>query len=89
MEFSKIQPIIEELDKLRAEVDAVDARLAPLIAKRFEIVRKIGALKRANGIAAVDGVRETEILRSVIECGDEVAEVYRRIFDIAHRIQKR
>lgn len=51
----------EELDGLRAAVDAADAALMDAVAQRLAAVRAIGAWKRSHGVAAVDGAREASL----------------------------
>ena len=43
---------------LRAELDAVDAQFVSLLAARFAITDRIGALKATHGVAAADPARE-------------------------------
>lgn len=49
------------LDLLRSEIDRIDAEIVALIADRFVASRKIGALKAANGLEAVDVQREVQV----------------------------
>jgi chorismate mutase/prephenate dehydrogenase len=51
-----------KLDALRKELDEHDRKLVELIARRMEIVRKIGAVKRASGAPTFDRGREREVL---------------------------
>lgn len=47
-----------ELQSLRNEVDAVDAQIVDLLARRFRITAQIGQLKAAHALNAVDPARE-------------------------------
>ena len=42
-----------ELEKMRLEIDKIDSEIVQLFAKRFEVVKQIGALKRKNGVEIV------------------------------------
>ncbi len=50
------------LDKLRAELSTIDRQLVELIAKRQQVVGKIGANKLSTGRATRDFEREKEVL---------------------------
>src|SRR3954471_1783031 len=55
----------------RGELDALDAQLVSLLAARFAVTRRIGALKAAHGVAAADPAREqAQLERLVSQSGD-------------------
>lgn len=54
------------LTELRDEIDATDRQVFSLIARRMAIVREIGAVKRAQGRAIADPVREA-LLKSKLK----------------------
>lgn len=47
------QDIPEELVGYRAEIDALDAELVDVLARRFEVVRNVGVLKAKEGLSVV------------------------------------
>lgn len=49
-----------ELVNLRQEIDAIDARIVALIGERFVCTDKVGHLKSAHQLPAVDTVREAQ-----------------------------
>lgn len=51
-----------KLEKLRLKIDAIDATLVRLLAKRMRVVGRIGKLKQREGIAALDNVRWAQVL---------------------------
>lgn len=57
--------IPEELKIKRQQLDHLDLQIVDLLAKRFEITQKVGEVKAAYGLEALDGKRETEKLRSL------------------------
>ena len=51
---------MNKLDDLRGQIDAIDAELLPLLAKRFEIIQTVGTYKQQAGLEAnVPQRRET------------------------------
>ena len=50
-------PVVE-LEQLRREIDALDARIVALLAERFACTEKVGHLKRAYQLPAMDETRE-------------------------------
>jgi chorismate mutase/prephenate dehydratase len=55
----------KKLAGLRREIDAVDAKLLALLARRAAVVRAVGELKGGKGIYRAE--REAQILRRVVE----------------------
>lgn len=54
-----------ELQKLRRSIDQIDKKIVMLIAKRFLIVKKIGKVKKENGMKIRDKEREKEVIRNL------------------------
>lgn len=54
-----------ELIKLRRNIDEIDKNIVMLIAKRLLIVRKIGKLKKENGMKIMDKEREKEVIMNL------------------------
>lgn len=55
-------PTDDELDRLRAAMDVCNRRLATVLHERARLVRRIGVLKAARGLPAVDPTREAAML---------------------------
>ena len=53
----------DDLQKLRVEIDGVDKALVEVLAKRFEISRRIGQCKKEQGLPPRDERREREMLQ--------------------------
>jgi chorismate mutase/prephenate dehydratase len=74
---------VEEIEKLRREIDALDDQLLGLINRRAELARRIGELKA--GAPAYRPERETGILRRIAERNpgplpaERVAAVFREL----------
>jgi chorismate mutase len=50
------------LAALREELSALDAELVELLARRVALARRIGAEKRASGLATLDTRREAQVV---------------------------
>lgn len=48
----------KELAELRKEIDSIDKELLGLLVERFSVTRRIGELKKREGMAAEDPDRE-------------------------------
>jgi len=62
--------VIEELLRLRASIDNMDAALVHLLAERFKVTQQVGELKAAHGLPPADPAREAqqiERLRALAE----------------------
>ena len=56
----------KDLRRLRADVTAVDSRLARLLGRRFTLVRKIGRLKKQLSLGVLDPTTEKVVIRSFV-----------------------
>ena len=54
-----------DLNNLRSGIESVDEEILELLAKRFEIVKKIGVLKKIVGQEALNPSRWEEVLDKV------------------------
>ena len=84
------------LGPLRDEIDAVDDRIIELLGVRLGIVRRVAAIKEANGIPVVlaDRIREVKernAARGVAEGLDPdfVRHIYQVIIDEACDLERR
>ena len=53
------------LDNLRKNIDKLDEQIVELLAKRIEIVKKIGEFKKQNNLPIVDKNRFDKVLERV------------------------
>ncbi|WP_029355125.1 chorismate mutase [Bosea sp. 117] len=56
----------QALAPFRAEIDVIDAAIVELLAKRFEVVKHVIAVKRAEGIAALLPERVEDVVEKVM-----------------------
>jgi chorismate mutase len=83
------------LEDLRKEIDEVDNELLRVIAKRIDIVREIGALKKEIQIQPLDETRWQKVLTRIKELAvkhnlpqDLVEKIYAEIHKTALAIEK-
>ncbi len=63
------------IEKLRAEIDAIDAKLIDLLCERFEIVKQIADAKKEVNVEIEDDIREREVIaRCKDAAGDRLDE---------------
>jgi chorismate mutase len=86
---------MDKLTKLRNQIDKVDEEFVKTLAKRLEIVKRIGEYKKARGIPALDQKRWDEVLESKTKKAkklgvDEnlVREVYESIHKYSLRLER-
>jgi chorismate mutase len=53
------------LEEYRKEIDTVDEELLTVLAKRFDIVREIGKLKKEKDLLPLDEKRWKEVLEKI------------------------
>lgn len=51
------------LEKVRKEIDSIDAEILKLLAKRLEICKRLGEYKKKNHLPIQNKEREKEIIR--------------------------
>jgi len=75
----------DSLQGYRRELDALDAQFVSLLATRFSITRRIGALKAAHGVAAADPAREQAQLEHLLLLSADLdlpTEVTRALYEM-------
>lgn len=83
-----------ELDKLRAKIDSLDDELLQALARRMEVVKGVGAYKKAEGLELRDDERLRQLLKERLERAealglpkDLVRDIYELIHEYALRIE--
>lgn len=82
----------KELSRLRDEVDIVDVKLLELLLKRFELVDKIGHVKKENKIPVFVPGREDEILENLTRKIDSkystyIKDTFAHLLDVSKQYQ--
>ncbi len=85
---------MEDLQTLRGQIDAIDAKLVDLFTQRMEVTQRVGEYKRVHGIKVLDQARESELLAQKTamaqpELKTSVATLFETIMAISRRQQQR
>ena len=84
------------LARLRREIEAVDADLVALVARRTRLAADVGAAKRALGRPTLDPVREAAVVRRAAELArdagladeEAVRAIFWQLMALARRAQE-
>lgn len=86
--------IPEELEGYRVAIDALDVELIDNLAKRFDIVHRVGELKRREGLSVVQAKRAEEVKDRAAALGEArgldpqfVRSLYEMMIDHAHVLE--
>lgn len=84
--------VIEELEKIRKEIEKNDALIVKAFEERMMLCEKVAEIKKKNGLQIRDENREKELIRknaSRSENGfeDEISKLYESIFEISRQYQ--
>lgn len=86
---------MNELDKLRYDIDEIDRELVALFEKRMEKVLKVGEYKRKNNIPIFNQAREIEVLKKNVsrlknkEFEKETKEFLNKAMEISREVQRK
>lgn len=78
----------KKLENLRKQIDDVDDNILTLLAKRMEVVRKIGKLKKENEFAVFDKDRWYKILKSKLVRSDSLGLskiLIKKFYNLIHK----
>lgn len=85
---------MQELEKFREQIDALDVELIDLLARRFAIVRSVGHWKAENNVKVVQSQRAEEVKDRVSDMAaqkginpDLIRHMYEKMIDEAHIIE--
>lgn len=82
------------LSEARAEIDAVNVALLPLLERRLDAVREVMAYKREHNMAVLDSKREEAVLDSVAgyvqnpEYKEPIRDIFQAIMDVTKRYEQ-
>lgn len=84
---------MDDLIKLRGEIDELDARLIELLQRRMDVAAGVARYKLGRGLPVLDAAREEQKLRDIAgRCRPELAEsvtrLYREIFAVSRDYQQ-
>jgi Chorismate mutase len=64
---------MELLDKYRKQIDKIDKKIIDYLAKRYQVVKKVGVFKKKKGLKPFDKKRFQEVLKTRISFAEEKA----------------
>jgi len=83
-----------ELALYRARIDALDLELIDVLARRFEVVRAVGALKARENMPVVQSTRAQAVIDRAVHLAQEkgldtalVRQIYEMMIDTAHKLE--
>lgn len=86
---------MEEIDKLRIKIDAIDNELLLLIKKRLKLVKKVGLIKSKKSLKVKNLKREKEIFDHLFKTGKKIKlkkgiikKIWTTLFEIAYKEEK-
>ena len=85
---------MSDIDTLRKQIDAIDARLVELLNARAACAVEIGRLKELAGVPVYQPAREAEVLENVRAANKgpldhaAVTRLFERVIDEARRIER-
>jgi len=86
---------LENIKRLRKEIDRLDEQILSLLSERVKICRSIGSLKKDHGIPVEDARRESQVYvrvrRRAVELALDPAQaelVYHQITNMCHSVQE-
>ena len=79
---------MEQLAELRAQIDQLDQELLQLLAKRLDVVHKVGEVKQQHGLPIYVPQREIEMLQRKREVAEQLRLSPDLIEDILRRIMR-
>ena len=86
---------MQQINKLRKEIDEIDSWILVLLKKRFDISAKIGKIKAKESIEALDLDRWNQIIVNIeniskkIELDPQISkELYEKIHELSCKKQK-
>lgn len=77
----------KKLESWRKQIDAIDEKILTALAKRAEIVRKIGKFKKEQKISVFDKKRWEQILKSNLKKGESLGlskEFVKHLMNLIH-----
>ncbi len=85
---------LEEMKKLRSNLDEIDREILELLINRTRIVRRIATLKKQHSIPIIDKKREEEIYSNVTRIASkhdldsfQIKSIFREILLLSKRVQ--
>jgi len=75
------------LEEYRKEIDGLDEELLKILSRRQDVVRKIGAYKKAKALPVLDLERKRQVLQRFTDTAAALglgAEFAKRVYELIH-----
>ena len=86
---------MQNLNRLRQEIDTIDKDLLRLIKKRVGVVQKIGELKTELSSPVKDPERERLVIEKLVKetedselSAEAIEKIWRTIFDVSYKVER-
>lgn len=85
---------LDEMDKLRQQIDALDRQLVDMLNDRAKLANKIGELKKTLALPVYNPKRETEVMQNVMTHSkgpmepSAIKRLFERIIDETRRLER-
>ena len=83
-----------ELEEYRKQIDALDQELVDVLARRFDVVRKVGEFKNGTQMEAIQPARAQAVKDAAVRLGqdqglnpDFMRRIYEVLIDYAHDLE--
>mgnify|MGYP001114702761 CR=1 FL=1 len=84
--------LMTDIEKLRKKIDKLDQKIVNNLTKRFELIEKIGKIKKKLKIKITDKKREKEIIQKLLRTSkkypNEMVDIYIKIIKISKKLQR-
>lgn len=88
--------ITMKINDLRLMIDEIDIELLKLIIKRIKLSKKIGILKKQNGLKIVDKKREVQVLTGLTNKAKRdkidkhsVEKIWKELFKLSYKMEQK
>jgi chorismate mutase len=78
---------MDDLTKMRIDIDSLDQELMTLLEKRYKLSKEIGLYKKDNNIQVLDLKREHVILDKARSYSEEIYNVFFKIIEESKKLQ--
>lgn len=82
---------MEQLADIRKIINDCDDTIITKLIERFEAIKEVAAIKKAEGLPLFDRKREEDIIRNILEkneeYAEEIADIYRQIMKSSRKKQ--
>lgn len=82
---------MDDLKRLRQEIDILDEKIMQLLEQRFDISLAVGIVKKSSDIQVLDSKREDEIFlkTSSFRHSPQLLEIYKTIMEQSKSLQRK